>query len=93
MTFRIQQSTTGDDVVVLTISGDIAADRGAELQALLDAYAGRRLVLDLEDLTVVDRAGVLFLARSEGSGSILTNCPGYVREWIDREKERMRQGM
>jgi anti-anti-sigma regulatory factor len=49
MTFRIQRSTT-DDVVVLALSGDIAADHAAELQALLDAEADEQVVLDLKNL-------------------------------------------
>jgi anti-anti-sigma regulatory factor len=40
MTFRIQRSTTAD-CVVLALSGEIAADRAAELQALIDADENR----------------------------------------------------
>src|ERR1700730_429456 len=86
MTFRVQRSVT-DDEVVLMLSGDIASDRAAELQAILDTDAGRRLVFDLRDVAVVDRAGVLLLARSELRGATLTNCPAYVREWIERERD------
>jgi anti-anti-sigma regulatory factor len=86
MTFRIQRSTAGD-VVVLSLSGDIAADQATELQSFLGAEAERRIVIDLKEVAVVDRAGVLLLARSEVQGATLTNCPGYVREWIDRERD------
>jgi anti-anti-sigma regulatory factor len=86
MTFRIQRSIN-DGVVVLALSGDIAADQGTELQSFLDADADRRIVIDLGELAMVDRAGVLLLARSEARGAALTNCPGYVREWIDRERD------
>ena len=86
MTFRVERLAT-DEVVVLTLSGDIAADHAAELQALVETDADRRVVLDLRDLAVVDRDGVLFLARCEVRGARLTNCPGYVREWIERERE------
>src|ERR1700680_4837307 len=86
MTFLIQRSVTGD-VVTLMLSGDIASDRSAELQAILDADAGRQLVFDLRDVAVVDRAGVRLLAHSEVRGATLTNCPAYVREWIERERD------
>jgi len=86
MTFRIQRFVTGD-VVTLMLSGDIASDRAAELQAILDADAGRQLVFDLRDAAVVDRAGVRLLAHSEVRGATLTNCPAYVREWIERERD------
>jgi len=75
MTFRIQRAVT-NDVVVLTVSGDIAAGHAAELRALLDGDADRRVILDLKDLTVVDRAGVLLLAGCEVRGATLANCPG-----------------
>ena len=45
------------------------------------------MVLDLKDVSVVDRAGVLLLARSEARGATLLNCPSYVREWILRERQ------
>lgn len=86
MTFRVQRSAAGD-VVVLSLSGDIAADQATELQSLLAAEDDRRIVIDLRELAVVDREGVLLLARSEVSGATLTNCPGYVREWIDRVRD------
>src|SRR5258705_2585850 len=86
MTFRIQRSTV-DDALVLMLSGDIAGDHTADLETLVDASGTRPMVLDLKDVSVVDRAGVLLLARSEARGSTLLNCPSYVREWIHRERQ------
>jgi len=86
MTFLIQRFVNGD-VVTLMLSGDIASDGAPELQAILDTDTGRELVFDLRDVAVVDRAGVRLLARAEVCGAILTNCPAYVREWIERERD------
>lgn len=86
MTFRIQR-TEADDAVVLSVSGDIAAGRVPELQAILDDTGYDRIVLDLKDLGVVDRAGVRLLARSQRRGATLQRCPAYVKNWIEREKE------
>ena len=86
MTFLIQRSVNGD-VVTLMLSGDIASDRAAELEAILDADADCQVVFDLRDVAVVDRAGVRLLASSEVRGARLTNCPVYVREWIERERD------
>jgi len=86
MTFLIQRSVKGD-VVTLMVSGDIASDRAAELEAILDADAGRRVVFDLRDVAVVDRGGVRLLASREVRGATLANCPPYVREWIERERD------
>src|SRR4051812_9598019 len=86
MTFRVQQSTV-DDAVVVMLSGDIAGDHTADLETLVDAGESGLMVLDLKDVSVVDRAGVLLLARSEARGATLLNCPSYVREWIHRERQ------
>jgi hypothetical protein len=34
---------------------------------------------------------VKFLARREADGIQLDNCPAYIREWIEREKEHKSQ--
>ena len=85
MTFRVQRSPAAD-ALVLMLSGDIAGDHTADLETLVDAGEGP-MVLDLKDVSVVDRAGVLLLARSEARGATLLNCPSYVREWIQRERQ------
>jgi hypothetical protein len=45
------------------------------------------IVIDLEEVTVIDREAVVFLAVSENNGIELRNCPAYIREWVDREKK------
>jgi acylglycerol lipase len=86
MTFRVQRAIV-DDSVLLRLSGDIAGNHAAELQALLEAERGHHLTLDLAEAAVVDRMGVRLLARSESAGATLANCPAYVREWIDRHAD------
>jgi acylglycerol lipase len=44
------------------------------------------VILDLKDLGLIDRAGVLLLAQSERQGTTFRNCPAYVKEWIEREE-------
>ena len=48
----------------------------------------RLLVLDMSDVTYLDPAAIAFMAECEANGIILRNCPVYVREWIDKEKEK-----
>ena len=82
---RIQRSTNGE--VVLTLSGRLRADNLGELRTLLQLDAeGRRVMLDLKDLTLVDRDAVKFLESCEADSIKLKNCPGYIREWIARER-------
>ena len=59
----------------------------AELQRLIDGESAdhRPIVLDLKDVTLVDREAVKFFVRCEASGITLENCPADVREWIRHE--------
>jgi len=82
---RIQRAENGE--VVFTLSGQIDSETIAELERLIDSEAnGRRVVLNLRDLTLVDENGVIFLDRRESNGVKLENCPPYVREWINRQR-------
>ena len=47
-----------------------------------------RIMLDLKDLTLVDREVVHFLGQCERSKVTLKNCPAYVRDWIDGNRKR-----
>lgn len=74
--------------VVFTLSGRLDAENVAELKELIGSEGrGRRLVLELSDLTLVDRDAVRFLERCETDSIKLENCPTYIREWIARERE------
>jgi predicted metal-binding protein len=47
----------------------------------------RSIILDLRDVRLADRDAVRFLRGCEADGMKLENCPAYVREWMDREKD------
>jgi hypothetical protein len=85
MTLRIERSAR-QGLRVFTLSGRIEAENIGELKALFDPDY-QDIVLDLRDLRLADRDAVRFLKRCEVSGMKLENCPGYVREWMDREKD------
>jgi len=83
---RIERSENGE--VVFTLSGQMDSDTMADLERLIDSEAkGRGVVLSLKDLTLVDEDSVIFLARCESNGVKLENCPPYVREWINRQRQ------
>jgi predicted metal-binding protein len=73
-------------IIVLTLSGRMTAEEVAELKALFDADY-RTIVLDLRDVRLADRDAVKFLRGCEADGMKLENCPAYIREWMDREKD------
>ena len=83
---KIQKSSNA--AVIFTLAGRMNAEEVAEMEALLRSEAGNReVVLDLKDLTLVDRDAVRFLERGEAEGINLKNCPAYIREWITRERD------
>jgi len=82
---RITRAANGE--VVFRLSGRMDAGSAAELERLFSAETnGRRIVLDLKDLTLVDREAVIFLAKCEGDTVQIKNCPPYIQEWIRRER-------
>jgi STAS domain len=82
---KIQKTANGE--VILRLSGRMDSENVAELEALFRSEGnGRRVILDLKDLTLVDREAVRFLERCEATSITLKNCPAYIREWITRER-------
>ncbi len=78
---RITRAANGE--VVFKLSGRMGAENVSELQTLISAEAsGRRIVLDLKDLTLVDQDVVSFLRNCEAGDIQLKNCPPYIRKWI-----------
>jgi ABC-type transporter Mla MlaB component len=86
VTFRIYRSST-PDAIVLALSGDIHRAHAARLQTFLTSATNRRVILDLQNATRVDRAAVQFLAGVEATGIRIVNCPGHVRTWIAAERD------
>ena len=85
MTLRIERSTR-QKFTVFTLSGRMEAEQVAELRELLDRDY-RNIILDLWDVRLADRDAVRFLRGCEADGMKLENCPAYVREWMNREKD------
>src|SRR3984957_20709145 len=82
---KIRRAANGE--VVFTVSGCMDAENIGEMKSLFQSEEkGRRITLDLRDLTLVDQAAVSFLERCEADGVRLENCPAYIREWIRRDR-------
>ena len=78
---KIERTSNGD--VVFKLSGRMGAENVSELERLISAEAsGRRVVLDLKDLRLVDQEVVGFLRRCEAEKIQLKNCATYIRKWI-----------
>jgi len=84
---KITRAANGE--VVIKLSGRMDAENLAEVERLMTAEVdGRRIVLDLRDLTLVDQDAVSFLKRCEADNITLRNCPAYIREWITGEPKK-----
>ncbi len=86
MSYRIHHSVQ-PGANVFALSGVLDTEHATRLEELLSSAAPGRIVLDLKDVTLVDRAAVQFLACVEMAGTELVNCPEYVRSWIAAENE------
>ena len=82
--FKIQR-TIESATVRLILIGRINAAQLPDLQDLILSEGARDVVLDLTEVTLVDREVVHFLIQCEASAIRLTNCPGYIREWMGHE--------
>ena len=81
MTYRIER-TVQPDATVFLVSGTMDAAHALQLEALLRHEGEGRVLVDLQEITLVDRDAIRLLARMEASGLRLLNCPEYVRRSI-----------
>jgi anti-anti-sigma regulatory factor len=87
MTFRIETEIRGR-FTVFVLSGRIETPAIAELRSLFKLQTdGLHIVLDLKDVSLIDREVLRFLVSCEADGVRLENCAPYIREWIEREKD------
>jgi anti-anti-sigma regulatory factor len=82
---RIERLANG--VAVFRLIGRLNVENVAELQSLFALESkDRQMILDLKDLTLVDRDAIRILEHCEKGHIRLTNCPAYIREWIEQER-------
>jgi hypothetical protein len=87
MAFRIETAARGRFSVFI-VSGRIEAQAIAELRRLFDLQTDYRdIVVDLRDVSLVDREAMRFFVRCEADGMTLENCTPYIREWMERDKD------
>jgi len=81
------ETTSHGQTVMLRLSGRIESEYLDELQAEVRRYRPR-LVLDLDEVTLVDIWVVRFLIACEAEGIELLRCAPYIREWMSGERRR-----
>ena len=85
MTLRIEKDSDGHQTTIRLI-GHLQAEHLEELTAQMQG-SGPRIVLDLDEVTLVDAEVVRFLGACEAEGSTVL-CAPYIREWMCREQDR-----
>ena len=88
MTWRIDRVVGSDDVVALCISGRITKQEVDTLRNAIETEASA-VAIDLKHVVLVDQEAVKFFAHRERNGTVLRNCPPYIREWVTRERAEM----
>jgi hypothetical protein len=85
--WKVQEMEEGE-LVVLLVSGRIEGEHLLELQKVFASEAeDQNFIVDMREVRLVDQDTVRFLSSCEAGGTRLRNCPAYIREWIDRERE------
>lgn len=82
--FKIEKHSSGQ-ALIIRLSGRIQSEHLQLLRAQIESCT-QKTILN-QEVTLVDRAAVRFLAHYESNGIELRNCPLYIREWILREKK------
>ena len=87
---RITRVPGTDGVARLHIEGRLAGDGVKELAASCDAYLALRhpLLLDVADVTFVDREGVDVLESAVRRGATLAGCSPFLNELLREHRGR-----
>lgn len=85
---KMQQSEQERHVRIY-LSGRVSHGQLAYLDELIGIASDSRLkvLLDMEQVTVLDLPAVRYLAEGEGTKFKFTCCPPAIQEWIQREQE------
>jgi hypothetical protein len=87
MAFRIETAARGR-LSIFILSGHIETQAMAELKRLFEFHTDcRDIVVDLRDVSLVDREVMRFFMCCESEGVTLENCTPYIREWMTRERD------
>ena len=84
MVLKIERNKEGMSVI-LRLSGRMRAEHLAAVKAEIQGID--EIVLDLENVKLVDREAVCFLANCEANGAKLRHCSPYIRNWINKERD------
>lgn len=88
MTCKIERVAAGEGKITLRVCGQVQLEHTKTVKDLIARESGS-VLLDLAEVTLVDRDVIPLLAACEANGHELRNCPAYLREWISKEQKRI----
>ena len=83
---KLERNSDGERTTIRLI-GRARSEHLSEIKKQMGS-CGSKVILDLEEVTVVDVDVVRFLGTREKEGTELLHCPPYIREWISREQRQ-----
>jgi anti-anti-sigma regulatory factor len=84
---RIDIHLDTDGAAKLTLAGKCNGTSLGELRRAIERArrTRKRVLIDLSEVTLLDRPSLQFLAAQTREDVTLTNCPEYIQPWIYRE--------
>jgi len=86
MVLKIDRVSDGQSIT-LHLSGRLRFEHVEQLKTQMEGST-QRIILDLDEVKLIDRDVVCFLSECEANGVVISRCSRYIRDWIDRERER-----
>lgn len=86
---KIESKPDAAGTVRLTLTGRMHANALGELRRAIERarrQRARRVLLDLGEITLADRASIDFLTEQTRDEIELINCPAYIQPWIAGER-------
>lgn len=85
--FKMTALLNGEENMTLTLAGSVNAESVPEIDRLIrdGRDMQKHVVLDLSEVTLIDRVAARFFARQLRHGIELADCPNYLKHWISRE--------
>lgn len=83
---KIQARPEIEGTIRLEVAGRMHANALGDLRRAMDRIRRKRsrVCLDLSEITLLDRASILFLAEQNRDEVELINCPPYLDAWINK---------
>ena len=85
MTIKIE-TIPGTDCTIIVLIGEVEGHCLPELRAQIEAAAAQKVVLGMEEVTLVDLDAIRFLIDCQMGGIELRGASAFILEWIAREK-------